>query len=309
MADNTPEHDRTASLMTPAKLAQASRSKAPVAPSVWLDRMAADAGHLHAQRLAELAQVLQTHAGARQHGTVLANMEQLLEAMPQLQFEQLRSRGWWARTTGKGKSAGTQFAAVFEPLDLAATGLSAKVEALGKGAQPEAAATDRALVEFDVEYRALEKVVDQGARWLQDMQSQLKARQAAGADATAHQQIRDDAARCEILVARLKMLRDATGHAQQSHRQALAVAARRQAVLGQVQACKLKEWRASLSALSIMVADGSARPSQLDASEAAQVSLQASLAEAVAGLRQLMDEERTLAAGLDQLQRGLRTAG
>lgn len=308
MADNAPEHDRTASLMTPAKLAQASRSRAPVAPSVWLDRMAADAGHLHVQRLAELAGVLQTHAGARHHGAVLAGMEQLRDALPQLQFEQLQSRGWWARTTGKGKSAGAQFAAVFDALDPVATGLAAQVDALARSAAPESAANDRALVEFEVEYRALEKVIDQGARWLQDMQSQLKARQAAGVDAAAHQQIRDDAARCEILVARLKLLRDAIGHAQQSHRQALATAARRQAVLRQVQACKLKEWRASLAALSITVAEGDAPQVQVDTAQAAQARLETALTESAAGLHQLMDEERTLAGGLGVLTRELRSA-
>ena len=309
MADNAPEHDRTASLMTPAKLAQASRAKAAASPSAWLDRMAADAGHLHVQRLAELAEVLQTHARARRHGNVLEGMEQLRQALPQLQFDQLQARGWWARTTGKGKSAGAQFATAFEPLEPVAAGLALQVEGLAKSAQAEAAATDRALVEFEVEYRALDKVVDQGARWLQDMQSQLKARQAAATDAAGQQQIRDDAARCEILMARLKLLRDAVGHAQQSHQQALATATRRHAVLRQVQACKLKEWRASLSALSLAVAEGGAAPeSQVESALAAQAALEAGLAEAAAGLQELHAQEQALADGLEVLKRGLGAA-
>ncbi|MEO7549444.1 MAG: hypothetical protein ABIT82_13540 [Ramlibacter sp.] len=305
MADNAHEHDRTASLMTAAKLAQAGRSRAPLAPSVWLDRMAADAGHLHVQRLGELAGVLETHAGARQHGAVLTGMEQFQQALPKLQFDQLQTRGWWARTTGKGKSAGAQFAAVFDGLDPLATGLSAQVDGLTRSATAEAAATDRALVEFEVEYRALDKVVDQGARWLQDMQSQLKARHAAGADSAGQQQIRDDASRCEILVGRLKLLRDAIGHAQQVHQQALAAAGRRQVVLRQVQSCKLKEWRASLSALSITVADGSAAALQLDAAVTVHASLESGLKDAASGLQEVLVEELELARGLDVLKREL----
>ena len=308
MADNTPEHDRTASLMTPAKLAQASRSRAAVSPSAWLDRMAADAGHLHVQRLAELAEVLQTHARARQHDAVLAGMEQLRQALPQLQFDQLQARGWWARTTGKGKGAGAEFAAAFEPLEPMAAGLVLQVEGLARNVPAEAAATDRALVEFEVEYRALDKVVDQGARWLQDMQSQLQARQAAAPDAAGQQQIRDDAARCEILVARLKVLRDAVGHAQESHQHALAAATRRQAVLRQVQACKLKEWRASLAALSLTVAEGSAPEFQVESALAAHTTLEAGLAEATTGLQELQAHEQVLAGGLETLKRDLAAA-
>ena len=45
--------DRTASLMTPAKLAQAA-PRAPASPAAWLDQMAAEAGHHHVRRAAEL---------------------------------------------------------------------------------------------------------------------------------------------------------------------------------------------------------------------------------------------------------------
>ena len=48
------DFDRTASLMTPAKLAE-SRPKVAASPAAWLDQMAADAGHQHVRRLAELA--------------------------------------------------------------------------------------------------------------------------------------------------------------------------------------------------------------------------------------------------------------
>ena len=49
-----------------------------------------------------------------------------------------------------------------------------------QAASPRAGRRPSALLEFEVEIRALEKIMDQGARWLQDMRNQLKTRQAAG---------------------------------------------------------------------------------------------------------------------------------
>ena len=47
------EQDRTASLMTPAKLAQ-FKPKPAASPAAWLDQMAADAGAINMLRLSEL---------------------------------------------------------------------------------------------------------------------------------------------------------------------------------------------------------------------------------------------------------------
>ena len=56
------QEDRTASLMTPAKLAKvAASASAAVAPGQFLDRMAADVGHQHLQRLGELRHDLRAH--------------------------------------------------------------------------------------------------------------------------------------------------------------------------------------------------------------------------------------------------------
>ena len=61
------DHDRTASLMTPAKLAQ-MKPKAAVSPSAWLDQMAADAGHAHLIR--------RVHADPQLRGIVLTTEEE-----------------------------------------------------------------------------------------------------------------------------------------------------------------------------------------------------------------------------------------
>ena len=63
--------DRTASLMTPAKLAQvAARARAPSSPTAFLDQMAADAGHAHVRRIAELRVQLEQQAATPQAAAI-----------------------------------------------------------------------------------------------------------------------------------------------------------------------------------------------------------------------------------------------
>ena len=118
MADN----DRTASLMTPSKLAQV-KPRGPVSPAAWLDQMAADAGHQHVRRLAELCKDLQAQAQRRDISPLILELERLGEALPRLDFGLLQPRGWWARATGKGRTAGTEFAGQFEQIAQVAQGL------------------------------------------------------------------------------------------------------------------------------------------------------------------------------------------
>ncbi|NNU44169.1 hypothetical protein [Ramlibacter montanisoli] len=97
------------------------------------------------------------------------------------------------------------------------------------------AAAERSALEFDVEIRAIEKIMEQGARWLQDMRNQLKARTAAGGDAAAQDQIRQDNERCELLVERLKLLRAANSAAQDASERCRGVAKRRAALMETLQ--------------------------------------------------------------------------
>src|SRR3954462_9731563 len=103
-----PDSDRTASLMTPAKLAQV-RPKAPVSPAAWLDQMASDAGHAHVRRIADLQEDLRVHAQGQDFSSVAGELAALAQALPQLDFGLLQPQGWWARATGKGRSAGAEF--------------------------------------------------------------------------------------------------------------------------------------------------------------------------------------------------------
>jgi hypothetical protein len=293
--------DRTASLMTPAKLAQV-KPKAPVSPAAWLDQMASDAGHPHVRRIAELEEHLRVHAQGQDFSSLAGELAALAQALPLLDFGLLQSRGWWARALGKGRGAGNGFAAQVARIEEALRALIAQEQVLRKK-QLQMAATDRALLELDVEARAIEQIIDQGTRWLQDMRAQLKARQSAAADADAHRQIDDDTARCELLVARLKSLRSIASGAQQARQQAQDAAGRRVALmklLQQAMAADAKEWRADVSAVARNLQDSPPAQS-LDAAMGSHRDFQLCIKQAVADCAQLQLQEKALAEQLAAL--------
>ena len=298
-------NDHTASLMTPAKLAQvASRPKAPVSPAAWLDQMAADAGHAQLLRLSELSELLATHGRARKQAAAGQALEQLGQALGELDFGLLESRGWWARTTGKSRSAGADFAARFEQAGQAANRLAEQLAGLHKTRQAEAAANERVLVEFEVEYRALDKIIDQGGRWLQDMRNQLKARHASAADDAARAQVQEDAARRDILVARLKLLRAVRDAAQALHQQAQAVAGQHGAfaqALQQAVAPELKSWRARLAALASAAEDGKEAALAIDEGKETHRGLRRRIKQATADELGLQQGEAALQHSLEAM--------
>jgi hypothetical protein len=298
------DHDRTASLMTPAKLAAQGAPKAAASPAAWLDQMAADAGYAHVRRLGELCAEMRKQASQRDFGAVTGELTRLAEALPQLDFGLLQTRGWWARTTGKSRTAGAEFAAQFERIEEVTEGLAKQAQALQKKQQDQGTGSELSLVEIEVEYRAIEKILDQGARWLQDMRNQLKARQAAPHDAQAAQSIQDDAARCEILVGRLKALRAVASAAQAAHQQAQAATARRVALLQMLQqalGADVKAWRSRLSALAAAAGDKDSPALSLEGPMEAHRDLQLCVKQAIADCGQLQGQEKALADSLDAL--------
>ncbi|WP_298933021.1 hypothetical protein [uncultured Ramlibacter sp.] len=306
MADS----DRTASLMTPAKLAQVSRPKAAVSPAAYLDRMAADAGHMHLHQLAQLRGVLETHARARDPAPIAKELAQLAKTLSDLDFALLEARGWWARTTGKGRSTSGEFAAQVEQIDATAQALALQVQKLHKRQQAEAVATERTLVEFEVECRAIDKLVEQGARWLQDMRKQLQERSAAATGEQSQQQLREDAGRCDILIARLKLLRDVVAAAQAVHEQARGTAAQRATVLQmlqQVLASDVKAWQGRMPALAAQAAQG--KPPSLEGAMETHQELQLCIRQCIADGETLRAQEDALAAALAGFGRLLDAAG
>jgi hypothetical protein len=302
--------DRTASLMTPAKLAQV-KPGAAASPAAWLDQMAADAGHAHVRRLAQLGDELAALGAADgDFSRVAACLARLGQALPLLDFGLLQPRGWLARVTGKGRGAGAGFTAQVEQIDDAINDLAAQAQALRKKQQERAAANDRTLMELEVEFRAIDTIINQGARWLQDMRGQLKVRQQEQADEPARRQIADDAARCEMLVARLKLLRAASSAAQQTLQQARETGSRRVGLLQMLQqalAADVKEWRTRISPLAASVESGSLALS-LEVPMEGHRDLQLCIKQAVADCAQLQAQEQALAGQLGTLAGELRAA-
>lgn len=297
------ESDRTASLMTPSKLAQ-MRPKALSSPAAWLSQMAADAGHQHVRRMAELCGQLTAQVPQGDVAPVQAGLGRLAEALPQLDFGLLQSRGWWARTTGKTRSAGAEFAAQVARIDEVARALVAPIQDLQAKQQEQTSTTDRTLVEIEVENHAIDKIIDQGARWLQDMRAQIKSREAGAADPAAQDALRQDAQRCEILVARLKLLRAVSSAAQRALEQAQAAAGRRAALLQLLRqglAAGIKAWQARLSPLAASAAAGDSTALNAEAPMEVHRDLQLAVKQAIADCGQLQVQENAVADSLAAL--------
>jgi hypothetical protein len=298
------ESDRTASLMSPATLAKGI-PKAPASPAAWLNQMAADAGHQHVKRIGELGEILQEQVACPELATLAVELERLSAALPRLDFSLLESRGWWARTSGKARSSGAEFSTQFQQIDEATRSVIALGVALRREQQADAALSERALVELEVEYQAVEKIIDQGARWLQDMRSQLKLRQAAASDLQDQQKVLEDAQRCDILVQRLKLLRAVCNAAANVPALARASAQNRLSLaqaLQQSLASDVKNWHGRVSALSVAGTAGKGPALGLHGPMECHEELQSSVRKAVAGCEQLLAQEQALAQSLATLR-------
>jgi uncharacterized protein YaaN involved in tellurite resistance len=273
--------------------------------------MATDAGHQHVRRLGELRADLQAQAGQRDHAPLAAAISQVAQVLPKLDFGLLQQKGGFlARLSGKNKSAIAEFASQYDEIETAAKALAELAKGL-QVHQGDQARIDLALLEFEVEFRAIDKIIDQGARWLQDMRSQLKTREAEGGDEPAQRQIREDAQRCELLVARLKMLRALSSAAQQSHQQVQAAAARRAAIVKSLQtsvASHVKEWRSRIAPLANAAREGESPALSLEGPMDCHRDLQLCIKQAGADCGQLQAQEKALAESLDALGGQLQAA-
>jgi hypothetical protein len=169
---------------------------------------------------------------------------------------------------------------------------------------------DRGLDEFDVEVRAIEKIIDQGARWLQDMRSQLKTREAAGGDEAVQRKIEEDAARCEVLVARLKQLRAASSAAQQATERCRAAGGRRVALLESLQQALDGEWKVWQERLAPVADEARGGPAndRVEGARGAHEQLQSCVKEAARSCEQLQAQEQALAEELAGLHEPLQAA-
>jgi chromosome segregation ATPase len=305
--------DRTASLMTPAKLAQLQvKSNTAASPAAWLDQLASDAGSGHVRRLIDLARQLesQMREGSSSEG-VREALKALRETLEKLDFSLLQPKGWLARATGKGKEEAAGFVAQVERIARAGEDFADEVRALQKKHQAQATASDRTIFDCDAEVRALDKIMEQGARWLQDMRSQLKSREAEGGDAAAQQQLREDTARCELLVVRIKQLRAATSATQQAVERSKAMAKSRRSLTDSLQQALDGEWQAwqkKGGPLAEAVAASGSASKGVEAARHALGQLQEVLKQARKDCRTLEGQEQALGEELAALHAPLQAA-
>lgn len=308
------DDDRTASLMTPAKLAQlkARAAKPAASPAAWLDQLAADAGSGHARRLVDLRQQLEAQVRDHDYAPLKAALQATADELEKLDYELLEPKGLLARVTGKGKAQGAGFVSQFDRIGHGGEDIADELRALQKKLQTQDGATDRSMMEFGVEVKALEKIIDQSSRWLQDMRGQLKARVAeANPDPAVQQQIREDNARCELIVERLKLLRAAITAAQQATERCKAIVGRRAALLESVRQVLDGEWKKWQDRLTPVAAEAKATGSAssgIDRAQRAQKELDAALQQAVKDCRQMQKQEEALASELAALHEPLQAA-
>ncbi|HVZ42304.1 MAG TPA: hypothetical protein VHA82_00730 [Ramlibacter sp.] len=306
----TDDPERTASLMTPARLAQ-MKPKPQASSAAWLDQMATGAGDSHVGRLRELAAQLGQQAQSRDCGALASALAKFDEALPQLDFDLLQPKGWLARATGKARTAGVEFAGQFDRIVQAARTLRDEVQRFASRQHAEAAAMERMLVEFEVEWRGIEKILDQGARWLQDMRNQLKTRQAeAGTDAEALAKIKEDTARCEMLVDRLKMLRGVSTAAQQVHQHGHAALARYATLSQTAQQLATQQWKVWEGRLSAIASSaGEGGPAlNLEEPREAHRDLGRRVQQAIADCAQLTEQDAAFARQLGAFGEELKNA-
>jgi hypothetical protein len=298
------DSDRTASLMSPAKLAQ-MKPKPATTPAAWLTQMAADAGHMHVKRIGELGEALRAQAKLPGLAALSTRLEKLADDLPDLDFSLLEQpRGLWARTLGKNKGTGPQFAHRFEEVGGEATDVAAAAMALGAEQKADAPQVERALVELDVEYRAVEKIIDQGARWLQDMRNQIKVRQAAATDPQAHRAVLEDSARCDILVDRLKMLRALCNSCSPVPELARSYLQKRGALLQSLQkslATEVDDWHGVVAPVAALAAEDKSPADGVQPQLDAHRDLQATVKKAIAACQQVLAQEQELAGNLSAL--------
>ena len=303
--------DRTASLMTPARLAQLKvRTKPAASPAAWLDQMAADAGSVHVRRLLDLRHQLAALLHAGEVRAIVGGCESLHEVLAQVDFSLVQPRGWLARMTGGGKEADARFAGQHARALQAGATLAREVQTLQHELHAQCTAVERTLLDLDGELRAIEKILDQGARWLQDMRNQLKARRPAEGEAVPAQGA-DDAARCELLVARLKLLRaaaSATQHVLQHGRTACDARAALAAHCAQVLGAQWLAWRGPAGSVAEEVAAHEPTGDAVELARKALPPLQAALHAAGEEARAVQAQDQALTDEVVALQGLLQAA-
>ena len=304
------DSERTAAFMTPAMMGKMAAAPAPVvAPSAQLLRdPPGEVGREAVAHLAGVRRELEQQVHERDLQPLASEFQRLHVSLEQLDFEQLRPRGWLARTTGKARSAGAEFFQQYEQAAEAAQAMGKQAAALQKLHVAQVATTERLLVEMEVECSALEQTVEQNARWLQGVRKELQQRHASAADAAAVAIVKEDAARCELLVARLKTLRAVAAAAQRTLEHARGALVQRLALLQtleQGQARATRAWNERLSGTAAAAERGEGGNLSIEAPQELHHQMQQQVAQTAQECALVQRHEAALAVELAALSQAL----
>jgi hypothetical protein len=133
----------------------------------------------------------------------------------------------------------------------------------------------------------------------------------ANPDPAVQQQIREDTARCELIVDRLKLLRACITAAQQTSERCKAIASRRAALVESIQQVLDGEWKKWQERLAPVAADAAASGSAsqgVDRAKRAHQELESALKQAGKDCSQMQKQEQSLAGDLAALHEPLQAA-
>ena len=153
--------------------------------AVWVQAQLRDIEQNQVQRLDQLRARLQAEAFQWDHKPLAQAILGLQSAGRELQFLPLR-QGWIARLLGRHRVAHTQFIVAHARVTALAAEVRTQLGQMAACHEDRAAGPRRALLEIDMEMKTLEKWVDQGVTWLQDMCTQLAEARQQGRDEPQH---------------------------------------------------------------------------------------------------------------------------
>jgi hypothetical protein len=157
---------------TEAANPQASSSTSAQSASMlaaWVGQLLEDVRRTHVARFQQLRPKLQSDAFAWDNALLTHSVQGWLAASRNLDFQLLRRRGFWARLTRGAEGAAREFGRTYEGVLSAAAKARQEFEMLSRDYRAHTSSERRLIVELDIESRALNREIDQGADWLVEL--------------------------------------------------------------------------------------------------------------------------------------------
>jgi hypothetical protein len=135
----------------------------------WVTQLTEEVQGAHFGRLRQLRSRLQSDAFTWDNALLTRAVEVFLATSRSLEFQSLRNCGVWARLTGATKVVAFVFAKKYDDVVGAAGTARKEFEVLSRDYRAHTSSTRKLIVELDMEYRALDREIDQGAQGLVEL--------------------------------------------------------------------------------------------------------------------------------------------